>query len=80
VLADADGRREADLTLLTLAFDDSGEIVAQAVEPIPVRLDPEAYGRARAHGLLYSVRLPVKRPGGYQVRAVIREERSERVG
>ncbi len=80
VLADTDGRREADLTLLTLAFDDSGEIVAQSVEPIPVRLDPEAYGRARAHGLRYSVRLPMKRPGGYQVRAVIREDRSERVG
>jgi VWFA-related protein len=80
VLADTDGHREADLTLLTLAFDDSGEIVAQSVEPIPVRLDPEAYGRARAHGLRYSVRLPVKRPGGYQIRAVIRENRSERVG
>jgi VWFA-related protein len=80
VLADAGGRREADLTLLTLAFDDSGEIVAQSVEPIPVRLDPEAYGRARANGLRYSVRLPLKRPGGYQVRAVIREDRSDRVG
>jgi VWFA-related protein len=79
-LADADGRREADLTLLTLAFDDSGEIVAQSVEPIPVRLDPEAHGRARAHGLRYSVRLPVKRPGGYQIRAVIRDGRSDRVG
>jgi VWFA-related protein len=80
VLADTDGRREADLTLLTLAFDDTGEIVAQSVEPIPVRLDAEAYGLARAHGLRYSVRLPVKRPGGYQVRAVIRENHSERVG
>jgi VWFA-related protein len=79
-LADTDGRREADLTLLTLAFDDSGEIVAQSVEPIPVRLDAEAYGRVRAHGLRYSVRLPVKRPGGYQIRAVIREDRSQRVG
>jgi VWFA-related protein len=78
--ADADGRREADLTLLTLAFDDSGEIVAQSVEPIPVRLDPEAHRRARAHGLRYSVRLPVKRPGGYQVRAVVRDDRSDRVG
>lgn len=80
VLTDADGRREGAVTLLTLAFDDSGEIVAQSVQPIPVRLDPEAYGQARAHGLRYSVRLPVKRPGGYQVRAVIRDERSDRVG
>ena len=79
-LADADGRREADVTLLTLAFDDSGEIVAQSVEPIPVRLDPEAYDRARAHGLRHSVRLPVKRPGGYQIRAVIRDDRSDRIG
>lgn len=80
VLADVDGRRETDLTLLTLAFDDSGEIVAQSVEPIPVRLDSAAHANARAHGLRYSVRLPVKRPGGYQIRAVVREDRSERVG
>jgi VWFA-related protein len=79
-LADAEGRRETDLTLLTLAFDDSGEVAAQSVEPIPVRLDPEAYRRARAHGLRYSVRLPVTRPGGYQVRAAVREARSDRVG
>lgn len=79
-LADAAGSREANLTLLTLAFDDTGEIVAQSVEPIPVRLDAAADERARAHGLRYSVRLPVKRPGGYQVRAVVREDRSERVG
>ena len=80
VLADANGRREADLTLLTLALDDSGEIAAQSIEPIPVRLDPEAYDRARARGLRYSVRLPVQRPGGYQIRALVREDRSERVG
>jgi VWFA-related protein len=79
-LADVDGRREADLTLLAVALDDDGQIVAQSVEPIPVRLDPEAYERARARGLRYSVRLPVKRPGGYQVRAVIREDRTDRVG
>jgi VWFA-related protein len=80
ILADTDGRREGAVTLLTLVFDDDGDIVTQSREIIPVQLDPAAYDRARTHGLRYSVRLPVKRPGGYQVRAAVQDNRSDRVG
>jgi VWFA-related protein len=80
VLADTGGRRKGAVTLLTLVLDDSGDIVTQSREIIPVHLDAAAYDRARAHGLRYSVRLPVTRPGGYQVRAAVHDDRSDRVG
>jgi VWFA-related protein len=80
MLADAGDRREGAVTLLMMLFNDDGDIVTQARETIPIHLDAAAYDRARTYGLRYSVRLPVKRPGGYQVRAVIRDDRSERVG
>jgi len=80
IMADTDGRREGAVTLLTLVFDDDGDIVTQSREIIPVQLDAAAYDRARTHGLRYSVRLPVKRPGGYQVRAAVQDNRSDRVG
>ncbi len=80
ILADTDGRREGAVTLLTLVFDDDGDIVTQSREIIPVQLDAAAYDRARTHGLRYTVRLPVKRPGGYQVRAAVQDDRSDRVG
>ena len=80
ILADTDGRREGAVTLLTLVFDGDGDIVTQSREIIPVQLEAAAYNRARTHGLRYSVRLPMTRPGGYQVRAAVQDDRSDRVG
>jgi VWFA-related protein len=80
VLAGAGERREGAVTLLMLVFSDNGDIVTQSREIIPVHLDAAAYDQARRHGLRYSARLPVNRPGGYQVRAAVQDDRSDRVG
>ena len=80
ILAEAGERREGAVTLLMLVFNGDGDIVTQSREIIPVHLDAAAYDRARTHGLRYSVRLPVTRPGGYQVRAAVQDGRSDRVG
>jgi hypothetical protein len=80
MLADTGERREGAVTLLMLVFNGDGDIVTQSREMIPVHLDAAAYERARTQGLRYSVRLPVTRPGGYQVRAAVRDDRSDRVG
>ena len=74
------GGREGNLTLLVFALDDEGDVVGQAREVIAVRLDADAYQRARQHGLRYSVRLPFKKAGGYQIRAAILDERSQAIG
>jgi hypothetical protein len=74
------GGREGNLTMLVFALDDEGDVVGQAREVIAVRLDADAYNRARQHGLRYSVRLPFKRAGGYQIRAAILDERSQAIG
>jgi VWFA-related protein len=75
-----DGRREGNLTLLVFALDDAGNVVGQTREAIAVRLDAEAYAKAREHGLRYGVRLPFKKAGGYQIRAAILDERSQALG
>ena len=74
------GGREGNLTMLVFALDDEGDVVGQAREVIAVRLDADAYQRARQHGLRYSVRLPFKKAGGYQIRAAILDERSQAIG
>jgi len=74
------GGREGNLTMLVFALDDEGDVVGQAREVIAVRLDADAYNRARQHGLRYSVRLPFKKAGGYQIRAAILDERSQAIG
>jgi hypothetical protein len=66
--------------MLVFALDDEGDVVGQAREVIAVRLDADAYAGARQHGLRYSVRLPFKKAGGYQIRAAILDERSQAIG
>jgi VWFA-related protein len=75
-----DGRRDADLTLLLLGIGDNGRAVGQTRIDVPLRLDPAAYQLLQQRGLLYSARLPMKTPGGYQIRAAVQDARSKAVG
>jgi hypothetical protein len=75
-----DGTRHADLTLLLLGVGDNGRAVGQSRIRVPLRLDAAAYGLLQQRGLLYSARLPIKTPGGYQVRAAVQDDRSKAVG
>jgi VWFA-related protein len=75
-----DGRRDADLTLLLLGIGDNGRAVGQARIDVPLRLDAAAYQLLQQRGLLYSARLPMKTPGGYQIRAAVQDARSKAVG
>jgi VWFA-related protein len=75
-----DGTRHADLTLLLLGIGDNGRAVGQSRIKVPLRLDAAAYALLQQRGLLYSARLPIKTPGGYQVRAAVQDDRSKAVG
>jgi hypothetical protein len=76
----AGGGREGNLTLLVFALGDEGDVVGKTREDIAVRLDTDAYDRARQQGLRYAVRLPFEKPGGYQIRVAVRDERSGALG
>ena len=76
----ADGPHEGDLSLLALAVDRDGQIVGEVLEPVAVRLDAEAYARARQRGLRYGLRVPLKTAGGYQIRVAVRDDRSKALG
>ena len=76
----ADGGRQARFSLLLLAIGDDGVPVGRVRRQVEMTLQPEAYTAARQSGLLYTERLPIKNPGGYQVRAAIRDERARQVG
>jgi len=47
---------------------------------VPLRLDAAAYRLLQERGLLYSARLPLKTPGGYQIRAAVQDDRSKALG
>jgi VWFA-related protein len=79
-VAGPDGRHDADLTLLLLAVGDNGRIVGQSRVQVPLRLDGDAYGLLRQRGLLYSARVAIAQPGGYQIRTAVQDDRSRAIG
>ena len=76
----ADGRHEADLSLLLLAVGDNGQTSAQIRIQVPLRLADDDYALLRQRGLLYSARLGIKEAGGYQIRAAVQDDRSKAIG
>jgi VWFA-related protein len=76
----ADGRHEADVSLLLLAVGDNGQTSAQIRIQVPLRLEDEDYRLLRQRGLLYSARLGIKEAGGYQIRAAVQDDRSKAIG
>ncbi len=76
----AGGTRDGHLKLLVFAIDSEGNVVGRAHEAVDVRLDADAYERARRHGLRYDFRLPFTKAGGYQIRAAVRDEASQAIG
>lgn len=75
-----DGRHHADLSLLLVAIDDKGQAAGQVRLQVPLRLDDAAYGQLRQQGLLYSARVAIREPGGYQIRTAVRDDRSGAIG
>jgi VWFA-related protein len=77
---EADGWRTARFDLITVAFDDEGKVAGQLGRTRTLRTRGEDYERLLREGFVYFVDLPLKKPGGYQLRAAVRDASSGRVG
>jgi hypothetical protein len=63
-----------------LTVGDNGQIAAQFQRRLDLVLSDEEHRSARQQGILYNLRVPMNAPGGYQVRAAVRDERSRAIG
>jgi VWFA-related protein len=77
---ETDGSRSAQIELLAVTFGDNGEVADQKGQRYTVRLSPERYTKALQSGFVYTLRVPVKRPGPYQLRIAFRDVKSDRLG
>jgi VWFA-related protein len=77
---EADGWNKAVLDVLIITFGDNGAIVDQVNKTYTLRMRGAVYERAVQNGFTYTVNLPVKKAGAYQLRAALRDSTSERVG
>lgn len=74
------GVHRAVINIVAYTFDDNGGVVDSVGETHTISLSDELYRRALKSGLVYSVNVPIKKPGGYQLRVAVRDVKSAKLG
>ena len=77
---EADGTKQLKLELLAFAFNEAGAVVDQHGRAFTIPLDEARYQSVLQKGYFYVADIPIKQPGAYQFRAVLRDAVSGRVG
>jgi len=75
-----DGWHQSVIDLVAMTFGDNGIVVDQLSHTHTLRLRGKAYESALKEGLTYSINVPIKKPGAYQLRTALRDVVSNRIG
>jgi len=75
-----DDWHKAVIDIVALTFGDNGQVEDPSDKTFTIRLKGNSYRQALQQGLIYSIHHPVKKPGAYQMRVVLRDAGSEEVG
>jgi hypothetical protein len=75
-----DGSRMVRLHLMGVLYRDNGIPVERPEMNVSAAFDAERYERAQRDGLVYSLDVPLKRPGAFQLRMAVRDLNSQRIG
>lgn len=73
-------QQQASIEFQSVIFGNNGAVVEQLRRGATIRLSDDEYGQVARTGLGFTIDLPVKRPGDYQVRVAIRDRVSSKIG
>lgn len=76
---EVEGRQHANVDFLVAAFSPEGKVVKSASDTVDARLRPETSARVRQEGLPFRLELELG-PGRYQLRLVVRDNRTGWLG
>jgi VWFA-related protein len=76
----ADGKKQLKLELITFAFNEQGVITDQHGRSFTLNFDEPQHQSLLKYGILYRADIPIKKPGAYQFRAVLRDPASGKLG
>lgn len=77
---ETDGWHSASFDLIAVAYDDAGKVAGQLGRTRTIRTRGADYERLLREGFVYFIDLPLKKPGGYQLRAALRDSATGHVG
>jgi len=75
-----DGWHQTTFDVVAVTFGDNGNVVDEVSRTDTFRVSDEGFPEVLKHGFLYFVVLPIKKPGAYQLRTVLRDHDSQRLG
>lgn len=73
-------QQQASIEFQSVIFGNNGAVVEQLKRGATIRLSDDEYAQVARNGLGFTVDLPVKQPGDYQVRVAIRDRVSSKIG
>jgi len=77
---EANGWKRLKLDVAAVTFGHDGRVVDEFTRTHTIHIPPEALALVRQNGLVYSADTPVKVPGAYQFRIVVRDADSNKFG
>ncbi|HEX8187705.1 MAG TPA: VWA domain-containing protein [Pyrinomonadaceae bacterium] len=77
---EADGSRKVVFDVAAVNFGADGRPVEQLMETQTLSISKDAFQQVQRDGLLYSLNVPVKQPGAYQLRVAVRDATRGSVG
>jgi VWFA-related protein len=75
-----DGSRTTEVDIAAVTFDVDGRQIEGASKTWRFRLQQSTYDEILKQGLVYSLHVPVKKAGAYQMRVVVRDATSQHIG
>ena len=75
-----EGNYKGSFDMAVVAFDDNGKVAQQLFRAQPLIVPANAYENMQRDGLVYTINLPMKKAGPYQVRMAVRDDDSGRLG
>ena len=77
---EADGSRKATFEIAAVTFGDNGKIIDQFIYPSSITVAATDFERVNKNGFVYSLSIPIKKAGAYQLRMAVRDEATKRIG
>ncbi|MEK6324474.1 MAG: VWA domain-containing protein [Acidobacteriota bacterium] len=75
-----DGWRKGEVNIVAFTFGDNGQVVDSEGRTYNLSVRSDGLQKLMDQGFVYTLNVPIKKPGGYQLRVAVRDARTERVG
>lgn len=79
-IEDKDGWQKATFDVLAVTFGENGEVIDKVDRTETIKAREAALKEIREKGLVYSMLVPVKKPGAYQLRIAVRDTLTAHIG